>query len=84
MGFSMEDEFSVQIDDHRNLLLTEISRRTFVEQSLGELESDYGLFVVLEDTVAGTFNVLAKVASAAAGRHMIEMFTRASAAPRAI
>ena len=80
----MDDEFSVQIDRHRNLLLTEISRRTFEEQSLGELESDFGLFVVLEDTLAGTFDVLAKVASATAGRRMIEMFTRAAVKPRPI
>ena len=64
MGFAMDGEFSVSLDHNRNLLLTEISRRTFEEQSLTDLESDCGLFVVLEDTLAGTFDVLAKVASA--------------------
>lgn len=77
----MEQEFSVPLDSRRNLLLTEISRRTFDEQSLSDLESDYGLFVVLEDTVAGTFDVLAKVASTAAGRCLIQMMTRSAAPP---
>lgn len=81
----MDEELSVCLDAHRNLLLTEISRRTFEEQSLGdELESDCGLFVVLEDTVSGTFDVLAKVASASAGIRMIEMFTRAGARLHAV
>lgn len=78
-GFVMDQELSISIDSHRNLLLTEISRRTFDEQSLNELENDYGLFIVLEDTVAGTFDVLAKVASTSAGVALIEMFTRAAA-----
>lgn len=78
----MDDDFSVRLDNHRNLLLTEISRRTFEEQSLDDLESDCGLFVVIEDTVAGTFDVLAKVASTSAGLRMIQMFTRASAPPQ--
>jgi hypothetical protein len=80
----MEQDLSVRIDNHRNLLLTEISRRTFEEQSLTELENDYGLFVVLEDTMAGTFDVLAKVASASAGMAMVEMFTRAAMPLRSI
>ncbi|MBM1815961.1 hypothetical protein [Pseudosulfitobacter pseudonitzschiae] len=75
----MDQDLSVSLDDHRNLLLTEISRRTFEEQSLTELDNDYGLFVVLEDTLSGKFDVLAKVASASAGVAMIEMFTRAAA-----
>lgn len=65
--------------------MTEISRRTFEEQSLhDELESDCGLFVVLEDTMAGTFDVLAKVVSESAGLRMIEMFTRASERPSVV
>ena len=80
----MDQDLSVRIDIHRNLLLTEISRRTFEEQSLTELENDYGLFVVLEDTLANTFDVLAKVASASAGMAMIEMFTKASVPAEAI
>jgi hypothetical protein len=78
MGVVMDQDLSVRIDNHRNLLLTEISRRTFEEQSLTELDNDYGLFVVLEDITANTFDVLAKVASTSAGIAMIEMFTRAA------
>jgi hypothetical protein len=80
----MDIEFSVSLDDRRNLLLTEISRRTFEEQALLQLDSDCGLFVVLEDTVAGTFDVLAKAASIAAGQSLIEMITRAARPPRLI
>lgn len=80
----MDEDFSVCLDSHRNLLLTEISRRTFEEQSLDHLESDYGLFVVVEDTVANTFDVLAKVASFSAGVRMIEMFTRAATPPHSV
>lgn len=77
----MDLEFSVRLDDHRNLLLTEISRRTFEEQALFDLDSDYGLFVVLEDTIAGTFDILAKAASMSAGRMLIQMMTRAGRGP---
>lgn len=80
----MDLDFSVSLDHHRNLLLTEISRRTFEEQSLLDLENDYGIFLVLEDTIAGTFDVLAKVASTAAGISLIEMMTRAATPPKAV
>lgn len=77
----MEYEFSVSIDEFRTLLLTEISRRTFEEQAIFDLEDDHGLFLVLEDTQAGTFEILAKVASSTAGRNLIQMMTRASSGP---
>lgn len=62
-------------------MLTEISRNTFEQQALFDLESDFGLFIVLEDTAANTFDVLAKVASSGAGRALIQMLTRASRGP---
>ncbi|WP_349368399.1 hypothetical protein [Salinarimonas sp.] len=72
----MDTAFSAPLDEHRTLWLTEISRKTFDEQALDELESDCGLFVVLEDASSGSFDVLAKVASCSAGRALIQMLIR--------
>lgn len=76
MGIAMEHDFSIRIDSSRTIWLTEISRRTFEEQGLSELESDDGLFVVVENEDAGTFDVLAKVASQCAGMELIKMLTQ--------
>lgn len=66
----------MRIDRDRTIWLTEISRRTFEEQALFDLESDDGLFVVVEDESAGTFDVLAKVASQGAGLALIRMLVQ--------
>lgn len=77
MGSAMDETFSLQLDDNRTLWLTEISRQTFDEQALSDLGGDGGLFVVLEDLMAGTFDVLAKVASQGAGRNLMALLVRA-------
>lgn len=80
----MDETFSLRIDDNRTLWLTEISRQAFEEQALTDLESDGGLFVVLEDVVAGSFDVLAKVASQSAGKALMRLLTRVGHAPLAL
>jgi hypothetical protein len=72
----MDCLFSAQIDRHRTLYLTEISRRTFEEQCSDDFESDSGFFIVLEDLNRNAFDVLAKASSATGGRALIEMMTR--------
>lgn len=72
----METGFSIALDEHRTLYLTEISRRTFEEQALLDLDSDGGLFVAIEDTLKGSFDVLAKVASFAAGEQLMLLLSR--------
>ena len=69
----MNDDLSLQLDNRRTLWVTEISRKTFEDQALEDLESDDGLFVVLEDHVEGRLEVLAKVASAYAGQTLMEL-----------
>jgi hypothetical protein len=59
----MNEDLSIPIDNHRTLWLTEISRATCEDQALDNLGGDGGVFVVLEDEVEGTFEVLAKAAS---------------------
>lgn len=70
----MNEGLSVRLDNHRTLWLTEISRNTFEEQALSQLESDGGLFVVLEDHAEGRFEVLAKAASTWAGAELLNLF----------
>lgn len=70
----MPEDFSIQIDSQRTLWLMEISRSTFEDQRLGDLESDSGLFLILEDAKGDRFEVLAKAASAQAGRSMLDLF----------
>ena len=77
----MDEDLSVSLDNHRTLWLTEISRVTFEDQDLHALGSDGGLFVVLEDTIEGRFEVLAKAASVWAGEALLQMFA-ASLSPR--
>lgn len=72
----MPGEFSVALDKNRTVSLTETSRRTFEEQVLLDLDSDGGIFVALEDTAKGTFDVFAKVASFSAGEQLIGLLTR--------
>jgi len=60
---AIEEDLSIKIDNHRTLWLTEISRQTFMSQGAESLESDDGLFIVLEDLANNTFEILAKAAS---------------------
>jgi hypothetical protein len=72
----MDEDLSIQIDNHRTLWLTEISRVTYDDQALDELGGDGGLFVVLEDELEGSFEVLAKAASRWAGHSLLDLFAR--------
>lgn len=73
MTFAIDNDLSVKVDDARTLWLTEISRKTFSDQGLESLESDNGLFVVLEDTTHGTFDILAKAASPSSGATLLSL-----------
>lgn len=70
----MDQDLSVPLDNHRTLWLTEISRTTFEDQALDELGGDGGVFVVLEDSISGTFEVLAKATSIWAGATLLNLF----------
>ena len=77
----MDEDLSLSLDNHRTLWLTEISRATFDDQALDELGGDGGLFVVLEDTQEGKFEVLAKAASTWAGEALLDLFARSLKRP---
>jgi hypothetical protein len=77
----MDEDLSVSLDNYRTLWLTEISRATFDDQALDELGGDGGVFVVLEDTQEGKFEVLAKAASLWAGEALLELFARSIKKP---
>jgi len=70
----MDEDLSVQIDNHKTLWLTEISRVTYDDQALDHLGGDGGVFVVLEDCAEGTFEVLAKAASVWAGQALLYLY----------
>lgn len=72
----MEEDLSVPLDNHRTLWLTEISKATFDDQGIDELESDCGLFVVLEDTQEQRFDILAKAASLITGTALLDLFAQ--------
>ncbi|TAK47796.1 MAG: hypothetical protein EPO23_09715 [Xanthobacteraceae bacterium] len=73
----MDEDLSVAIDNHKTLWLTEISRVTFEDQALDDLGGDGGVFVVLEDSVEGTFEVLAKATSIWSGESLLNLFAKA-------
>jgi hypothetical protein len=73
----MDEDLSITIDNHRTLWLTEISRATYDDQALDELGGDGGMFIVLENSADGTFEVLAKAASVWAGAALLELYARA-------
>jgi hypothetical protein len=77
----MDQDLSVSLDNHRTLWLTEISRVTFDDQALDELGGDGGVFVVLEDSAEGTFEVLAKATSIWAGEALLDLFARSMRPP---
>lgn len=72
----MDEDLSISIDNHRTLWLTEISRATYEDQALDDLGGDGGVFVVLEDSAEGTFEVLAKAASIWAGESLLHLYAR--------
>jgi hypothetical protein len=72
----MDQDLSVPLDNHRTLWLTEISRATFDDQALDDLGGDGGVFVVLEDSANGKFEVLAKATSKWAGESLLEILAR--------
>lgn len=53
----------------------EISRQTFEDQRLCDLEGDGGLFVILEDESEDRFDILAKAASFDAGVALLNLFS---------
>lgn len=65
-------DYGVQIDSERKLWLMEISRQTFDDHRVADLESDNGLFLILEH--GRSMEILAKAASPAAGRSMLSLF----------
>lgn len=73
----MDEDLSVAIDNHKTLWLTEISRVTFEDQALDDLGGDGGVFVVLEDSAEGTFEVLAKATSIWSGESLLNLFANA-------
>jgi hypothetical protein len=77
----MDEDLSVAIDNHKTLWLTEISRVTFEDQALDDLGGDGGVFVVLEDSVEGTFEVLAKATSIWSGESLLNLFANALRKP---
>lgn len=72
----MDRDLSVSLDNSRTLWLTEISRVTFEDQALDDLGGDGGVFIVLENTAEGTFQVLAKAASIWAGEALLTLLAR--------
>jgi hypothetical protein len=74
MTLDIDNDLSVKLDSSRTLWLTEISRQTFTDQGLESLESDDGLFIVLEDTMNSSFDILAKAASPACGIELLNLF----------
>lgn len=77
----MDHDLSFPLDNHRTLWLTEISRTTFDDQALDELGGDGGVFVVLEDSAEGKFEVLAKAASKWAGESLLNLLAQSIPKP---
>jgi len=77
----MDEDLSIQIDNHRTLWLTEISKLTYDDQALDDLGGDGGVFVVLEDEAEGKFEVLAKAASMWSGEALLSLFAGALKRP---
>jgi hypothetical protein len=77
----MDEDLSVRLDNHRTLWLTEISRVAYEDQALDDLGGDGGVFLVLEDTAEGKFEVLAKAASTWAGEALLDLYARSLKKP---
>lgn len=76
-------DLSIKIDGQRTLWLMEIARQTFEDHRLEDLESDHGLFLILEDVREKRFQILAKAASVGAGRRMLELVSSTMQPPQA-
>lgn len=74
----MEEDLSISIplDNQRTLWLTEISRSTFDDQAIDDVGGDCGMFVVLENSAQGTFEVLAKAVSKWSGEVLLDVLAR--------
>jgi hypothetical protein len=72
-----DTDLALRIDNRKKLWLTEISRETFEGQGIEDLESDGGVFFVIEDEVEGQFEVVAKAASFWAGEALLQLMSRA-------
>lgn len=83
MTSAIDNDLFVRVDDTKTLWLTEVSRQTFSEQGVESLESDDGLFVVLEDITRGSFDILAKAASPVTGAVLLGLLA-ASLRPKPI
>lgn len=70
----MPTDLSVKIDNQRTLWLMEIAKQTFEDQGIEDLESDNGLFLILENEQENQFQILAKAASFSAGQSMLNLF----------
>lgn len=68
-----DNDLSVRISNRKTLWLTEISRQTFEDQKVGDLEGDGGMFLVLEDESDGRFEIIAKAASFWAGESLLRL-----------
>jgi hypothetical protein len=77
----MDEDLSIVLDNHRTLWLTEISRATFEDQAIDDVGGDGGVFVVLEDTADGTFEVLAKAVSMWAGEALLDLMGKTLSRP---
>ena len=73
----MDEDLSIVLDNHRTIWLTEISRATFDDQAIDDVGGDGGVFIVLEDTAEGRFEVLAKAVSIWAGEALLATFAKA-------
>lgn len=69
----MPEDVHIHIDADQTLWLTEISKHTFDDQRLAELENGGGLYLILEEKKSKGFTVLAKVASRSAGKSMLQV-----------
>lgn len=74
----MDDDFfvSTQIDDHRSLCISCISKKTFLEVGAEFFPSDRGYFICEHDSrqPSSGVSVLAKVASLEAAYRLVEVF----------
>ncbi|MNY80631.1 hypothetical protein D3C86_2217700 [compost metagenome] len=59
----------------------EISKQTFDDHRVSDLESDHGLFLILEH--GRNMEILAKAASASAGQSMLSLFASQFSTSRA-
>jgi len=83
----MDDDFFVatQIDEHRSLCISSISKKTFAEVGAEFFPSDHGYFICEHDNrqPASGLAVLAKVASLEAAYRLVDLWQSISGPLRA-